>query len=163
MKIAIANDHRGYKLKTKLVKYLTKKGHEIINVGTDSESSVDYPTYAFLLGDQVATGECELGIAICGSGIGISIACNKVKGIRCAKLNNVKEAKYSRIDNDANIMAISGTMPYFRALDIVDTFINTKHLMIERHDKRINMITEYENVQKRRIIKKKVEDDWYDI
>lgn len=163
MKIAIANDHRGYKLKTKLIKYLTKKGHEIINVGADSESSVDYPTYAFLLGDQVATGECELGIAICGSGIGISIACNKVKGIRCAKLNNVKEAKYSRIDNDANIMAISGSMPYFRVLDIVDTFINTKHLMIDRHDKRINMITEYESISKKRPIKKKVEDDWYDI
>ena len=163
MKIAIANDHRGYKLKTKLIKYLTKKGHEIINVGADSESSVDYPTYAFLLGDQVASGECELGIAICGSGIGISIACNKVKGIRCAKLNNVKEAKYSRIDNNANIMAISGSMPYFRVLDIVDTFINTKHLMIDRHDKRINMITEYENIAKKRITKKKVEDDWYDI
>ena len=163
MKIAIANDHRGFKLKTKLIKYLTKKGHEVINVGTNSESSVDYPTYAFLLGDQIASGECELGIAICGSGIGISIACNKVKGIRCAKVNNVKEAKYSRIDNDANIVALSGNMPYFRALDIIDTFINTKHLMIDRHDKRINMITEYENTSKRKPIKKKDDLDWYDI
>lgn len=162
MKIAIANDHRGFKLKNKLIKYLTKKGHEVINVGTDSESSVDYPTYAFLLGDQIASGECELGIAICGSGIGISIACNKVKGIRCAKVNNVKEAKYSRIDNDANIIAISGSMPYLRVLDVIDTFIDTKHLMIERHDKRINMIKEYENL-KRKPIKKKVDIDWYDI
>ena len=159
MKIAIANDHRGFKLKNKLIKYLTKKGHEIINVGADTESSVDYPTYAFLLGDQVATGECELGIAICGSGIGISIACNKVKGIRCAKVNNTKEAKYSRIDNDANIIAISGNMPYIRVLDVIDTFINTPHLMIERHDNRISMITEYEETKKRKITKKRDDEE----
>lgn len=159
MKIAIANDHRGFKLKNKLIKYLTKKGHEIINVGADTESSVDYPTYAFLLGDQVATGECELGIAICGSGIGISIACNKVKGIRCAKVNNTKEAKYSRIDNDANIIAISGSMPYIRVLDVIDTFINTPHLMIERHDNRISMITEYEETKKRKITKKRDDEE----
>lgn len=159
MKIAIANDHRGYKLKNKLIKYLTKKGHEVIDLGTDSEISADYPTYAFLLGETIVNQESDLGIAICGSGIGISIACNKVKGIRCAKVNNTKEAKYSRIDNDANIIAISGNMPYIRVLDVIDTFINTPHLMIERHDKRINMITEYEESKRKRTSKKRDEDE----
>lgn len=160
MKIAIANDHRGYKLKMRLIKYLEKKGHDIIDLGADSDISADYPKYAFLLGETVINSECDFGIAICGSGIGISIACNKVKGIRCAKLNNVKEAKLARIDNDANIIALSGNMVYFRVLDIVDTFINTKHLLNERHDNRINMIVEYENKPKRRVRKtKEIEDE----
>ena len=160
MKIGIANDHRGYNLKIKLVKYLTKKGHEVIDLGTSSTTSVDYPEYGILLGEKINNNEIDLGIAICGSGIGISIACNKVTGVRCAKVSTTKEARLSRIDNDANIIAISGNMFYLRALDIIDEFINTKRTNTERHDRRINMITEYENKPKRKIVRrKKVEED----
>ena len=110
MKIGIANDHRGYKLKLKLVDYLKKKGYEVIDYGTDSTVSVDYPDYGILLGEKVRDKEVDYGIAICGSGIGISIACNKVKGVRCAKVNNTREAKLCRQDNNANIIALNEKM-----------------------------------------------------
>ena len=96
MKIGIANDHRGYNLKNELVKYLKSRGYEVIDYGSDTVYSVDYPDFAFKLCNGVVNKEVDFGIAICGSGIGISIACNKVKGIRCAKLSNVKEAYATR-------------------------------------------------------------------
>lgn len=142
-KIGIASDHRGYKLKQKLTKYLTKKGYTIIDYGCDDTQSHDYPEYGFKLGKAIRDGEIEKGIAICGSGIGISIACNKIKGVRCAKVDNVKEAKYTRIDNDANIVAISGDMLTFKAKDIVDTFLKTKFSNLERHQRRIDMLNNY--------------------
>lgn len=142
-KIGIASDHRGYKLKQKLTKYLTKKGYTIIDYGCDDTQSHDYPEYGFKLGKAIRSGEIEKGIAICGSGIGISIACNKIKGVRCAKVDNVKEAKYTRIDNDANIVAISGDMLTFKAKDIVDTFLKTKFSNLERHQRRIDMLNNY--------------------
>ena len=144
MKIGIASDHRGYKLKSKIVAYLQKKGVEVEDIGTFSTESVDYPVYAFKLSTSVAEKNVNLGIAICGSGIGISIACNKVKGIRCAKVDSVKEAKLCRLDNDANILALNGSMPTYKALDIVDVYLNTKHEHVERHDRRIQEITDYE-------------------
>jgi sugar-phosphate isomerase, RpiB/LacA/LacB family len=144
MKIGIASDHRGYKLKSKIVAYLQKKGVEVEDIGTFSTESVDYPVYAFKLSTSVVEKNVDLGIAICGSGIGISIACNKVKGIRCAKVDSVKEAKLCRLDNDANILALNGSMPTYKALDIVDVYLNTKHEHVERHDRRIQEITDYE-------------------
>ena len=144
MKIGIASDHRGYKLKTKIVAYLQKKGVEVEDIGTFSTESVDYPVYAFKLSTSVVEKNVDFGIAICGSGIGISIACNKVKGIRCAKVDSVKEAKLCRLDNDAYILALNGSMPTYKALDIVDAYLNTKHEPVERHDRRIQEITDYE-------------------
>lgn len=144
MKIGIASDHRGYKLKSKIVAYLQKKGVEVEDDGTFSTESVDYPVYAFKLSTSVVEKNVDFGIAICGSGIGISIACNKVKGIRCAKVDSVKEAKLCRLDNDANILALNGSMPTYKALDIVDAYLNTKHEPVERHDRRIQEITDYE-------------------
>ncbi len=143
MKIGIANDHRGYKLKKYLVDELSKD-YEVVNLGTDYEDSVDYPDYAFMLGELVSSGEADYGIAICGSGIGISIACNKVKGIRCAKVSNVEEAKYTREDNDANIVAFGEKTTEKDALDIVKTFIETPFSDLEKHMRRINKITKYE-------------------
>ncbi len=145
MKIGIASDHRGYKLKSKIIRYLNKKKIEVEDFGTTSLDSVDYPKFAFLLGEAVANKEVDFGIAICGSGIGISIACNKVKGIRCAKVDTIKEAKMTRLDNDANILALNGSMSAFRALDIVDTFLKTDFSKKERHQRRIDEITSYEN------------------
>lgn len=139
-KIGIASDHRGYKLKQKLTKYLNKKGYTVVDYGTDSTVSTDYPEFGFRLGEAVAKYEVSKGIAICGSGIGISIACNKVKGVRCAKVDNAKEIKYSRQDNDANVVAIAGNMHLFRAKDIIDAFLNTSFTGLERHQKRIDML-----------------------
>lgn len=140
--IGIASDHRGYNLKQKLTKYLNKKGYTVIDYGSDSRISSDYPEFGFKLGEAVANFEVEKGIAICGSGIGISIACNKIKGVRCAKVDNVKEIKYARKDNDANIMAIAGNMPLLRAKDIVDAYLKTPFSGLERHQRRIDMLNE---------------------
>lgn len=144
MKIAIASDHKGYHLKVALTSYLVKKGYEVIDLGTDSVISVDYPTYAFNLCKKVASKEADFGIAICGTGIGISIACNKVKGIRCAKVDNIKEAELTRLDNDANVLALNGSMMSYKAKDIVDVFLKTKFSNSERHIKRLKMIEDYE-------------------
>ena len=140
--IGIASDHRGYNLKQKLTKYLNKKGYTVVDYGSDSRISSDYPEFGFKLGEAVANFEVEKGVAICGSGIGISIACNKIKGVRCAKVDNVKEIKYARKDNDANIMAIAGNMPLIRAKDIVDAYLKTPFSGLERHQRRIDMLNE---------------------
>lgn len=142
--IGIASDHRGYMVKQKLTKYLTKIGYTVLDYGTNTKDKADYPVYGFKLGKAIRDKKVSKGIAICGSGIGISMACNKVKGVRCAKVDNVSEAKYSRIDNDANAMAISAKMPMFRAKDIVDAFLKTEFSSLERHRKRIQMLDNYE-------------------
>lgn len=141
MKIAIASDHRGYELKEYIKKNI--KNIEIVDLGTYSNKSVDYPDYAFKLGEYVSKNNC-FGVAICGSGIGISIACNKVKGIRCAKVSSIKDAIITRKDNNSNIVAFSSEINKDRALKIVSAFINQKFLEEERHIKRINKINEYE-------------------
>ena len=140
MKLAIANDHRGYDLKKYIMKHL--KGVEIIDLGSDNAKS-DYSKQGIKLGEYVVKKKCY-GLAICGSGIGISIACNKVKGVRCAKVNFIKEAVVTRKDNDSNVVAISGEMNEERALRIVEEFLNTEFTNEERHIKRINQIREYE-------------------
>lgn len=144
MKIGIANDHRGYKLKTKLIPYLQKKGYQVEDYGTSSTESVDYSDYGILLGEKVRDKEVDFGIAICGSGIGISIACNKVSGVRCAKVNNTKEAKLTRIDNNANVIALNEKMHIFEAKDILDVFLTTEYKEEERFQRRIDKITNYE-------------------
>lgn len=142
MKVGIVSDHRGYELKKELVKELTN--YELIDYGTYSTESVDYPDYAFLLGDKVVKKEVDYGIAICGSGIGISIACNKVNGIRCAKVNTVLDAKMTRLDNDANIIALSAKTNKNDAIELINTFLETNFSNEERHINRINKIKNYE-------------------
>ena len=144
MKIGFASDHRGYKLKKELIEELKKENYEIIDYGTDSEESTDYPDYAFKLGESVVNKNVDFGVAICGSGIGISIACNKVKGIRCAKVSTKEEAEVTRIDNDSNIVAFGEKTSFDEALAIVKTFINTESSDLEKHKRRINKIKKYE-------------------
>lgn len=159
MKIAISNDHRGYKTKLKLIKYLTKKGHQVLDLGCMSESSVDYPIYAIDLGEKIVEGEADLGIVICGTGIGVSIACNKVAGIRCAKPSNANEAKLAKLHNDANVLALSAESPLFKTLDIVDAFIKTEFSNELRHQNRIDYITDYEaKTKKAKRTRKKQEE-----
>lgn len=143
MKIGFASDHRGYQLKKYLIEEL-EKNYEIKDYGTYSEESVDYPDYAFILGENVVNKNVDFGVAICGSGIGISIACNKVKGIFCAKVSNKEEAYYTRNDNNSNIVAFSEKTNKEEALEIVKTFVETPFSNEERHLRRINKIKEYE-------------------
>ena len=137
MKLGIASDHRGYHLKEKIKE-------AIVDFGTNSEESCDYPDYAFKLGEAVAKKEVDYGIAICGSGIGISIACNKVKGIRCAKVSNIDDARVTRIDNNSNIVAFKEDVPIDEALNIIYTFINTEFSEEEKHHRRVDKIIKYE-------------------
>lgn len=144
MRIGFASDHRGYKLKNELIDYLEEEGYEIEDCGTFSEESTDYPDYAFKLGKLVSEKKVDFGVAICGSGIGISIACNKVKGIRCAKVNNVEDVIATRTDNDSNIVAFGEKMPLETAKEVITTFFNTPASTEEKHQRRINKIKEYE-------------------
>ena len=143
MKIAIASDHRGFKLKGQIIEAL-KDRYELVDLGTYSEESADYTKYGFLLGEKVANNEYDKGILICGSGIGISIAANKVKGIRCAKVSNPEEAFYTRRDNDANVISFGEKMPLEEAIEIIVTFIETNFSGVDRYIKRINDIASYE-------------------
>ena len=145
MKIERTNDHRGLVLKQTLTNYLENKGYNIIDYGTDSDDSVDYPDYAFKLGKSLQKKDIDLGIAICGTGIGMDIALNKVKGIRCAKASNEEEAILARSHNDANALALSAKISSDMAKDIVDKFINTNFSNDKRHIERIQKIKEYEN------------------
>ena len=140
MNIGIANDHRGLITKQKLTKFLEKKGYNVVNYGTDSTDSVDYPDYAQKLCEGINNEAIHLGIVICGTGIGMCIACNKIKGIRCAKVSDHIEAKLSRQHNDANVVAISANTTMFEVKDIVDAFITTNFSNDERHIRRINKI-----------------------
>ena len=144
MRIGLASDHRGYKLKNQLIDYLEEEGYEIEDCGTFNEESTDYPDYAFKLGELVANKDVDFGVAICGSGIGISIACNKVKGIRCAKVDSIEDVIATRNDNDANIVAFGEKMEFSKAKEIVDTFIKTPTSTEEKHIRRRNKIKSYE-------------------
>lgn len=145
MKIAIASDHRGYCLKQKLIEYLKNQNHEIYDLGTNSEESVDYPEYAFKLCNKVKKEKLDFGIAICGTGIGISIACNKVKGIMCAKISNEEEAALAKQHNHANIIALSGKTDILTAQKMLNSYINAKEFVEEKYQRRIDQIKEYEN------------------
>ena len=138
--IGIASDHGGYELKEKIKNEL--KEFNFKDYGTDSTESVDYPLYAFKVGEAVARGDVKFGIVICTTGIGISIACNKVKGVRCAKVADIKEAEMSRLHNDANVVALNSKVE--NPIEIVRTFLTTDFLNEERHIRRINQIKQYE-------------------
>lgn len=143
MKLGIASDHRGYNLKEELINHF-KDSIDIVDYGTNSTESTDYPDYAFKLGENVVAKNVDLGVAICGSGIGISIACNKVKGIRCGKVDSVEDVKATRIDNDANIIAFGEKTKLEDAIKYVEAFISTPCSNEEKHQRRRNKIKEYE-------------------
>ena len=144
MIIGIASDHRGYDLKEKIKETLKNK-YQIEDFGTDSNISTDYPDYAFKLGEAIRDKKINFGIAICGTGIGISIACNKVKKVRCAKVDNIDDVYKTRIDNDSNIIAFSSSTSIEKAIEYVEKFINTPCSNEEKHVRRRNKIKEYED------------------
>ena len=142
MKIAVASDHGGYLLKETVKKHLEDRGIEVLDLGTHSEESVDYPVYGRLCGETVANGEADLGVVCCGTGIGISIAANKVKGIRCGLCTSVEMAHLTKQHNNANILALGGrtTAPEL-ALAIVDEGLDTE-FEGGRHQRRVDMLNE---------------------
>lgn len=142
MKIGIVSDHRGYELKSKIIENM--KNVNFVDYGTDSNKSVDYPDYAFKLGKAMNKKEINLGIAICGSGIGMSIALNKVKGIRCARVTSIKDVIITKKDNNTNVIAFSSDINFNKIIRMIEEFINTPFSNDERHIKRINKIMEYE-------------------
>ena len=141
MKIAIACDHGALELKNLVISHLQKKGHEVVNFGTDTLDSCDYPDYAAPAAQAVANGRCDKGIVLCTTGIGVSITANKVKGIRCALLSDVMSARMTREHNDTNMMAIgAGVVGQMLALEIVDTWLGTEFSHQERHQRRIDKV-----------------------
>ena len=139
--IALASDHGGYGLKQEVIKHLEERGIEYKDYGCYSEESCDYPIYGKKVAEAVAGGECEFGIIICGTGIGISISANKVPGIRAALCHDCFSAQATREHNNANILAMGARVigPGL-ALKIVDTFLDTPFSNEERHVRRISMI-----------------------
>ncbi len=140
MKIAMGSDHAGYELKEHVKGVLAAEGHEVVDVGTDSTESTDYPRYARPAAQMVADGEAQFGVLVCGSGVGVSITANKVPGVRAVNAHDAEEAEISRQHNDANVVTLSG-----RRLDegdadaIVRTFLSTD-FEGGRHQKRVDLI-----------------------
>ena len=146
MKIAIACDHGALNLKNAAVSHLSAKGYEVVDFGTYTPDSCDYPDYAAAAARAVASGECEKGIVLCTTGIGVSITANKVKGIRCALLSDVLSAKMTRLHNDTNMMAVgAGIVGQMLALEIMDTWLGTEFSGEERHQRRIDKLMALEN------------------
>ena len=142
MIIALGSDHAGYELKEAIKDKLKMEGYQTLDLGTHSKSSVDYPVYGHAVGHAVADGVADKGIAICGSGIGISIACNKVQGIRCALCTSTEMAKLSRRHNDSNVLALGARIINNElAFDIVDTWMATE-FEGGRHQRRVDIIEE---------------------
>ncbi|MCD7950818.1 MAG: ribose 5-phosphate isomerase B [Erysipelotrichaceae bacterium] len=127
MKIAVACDHGGFRLKNVLIQELQNQGYEVVDFGTYNEDSCDYPDYAVKAARAVASGDCEKGVVVCGTGIGVSITCNKVHGIRCALCHDVFSAKATRAHNDANMLAMGQrVIGEGLAVEILNAWLNTE-------------------------------------
>ncbi|MBQ9149138.1 MAG: ribose 5-phosphate isomerase B [Oscillospiraceae bacterium] len=145
MKVAIGCDHGALDLKNQVVRHLETKGYEVKDFGTYTTASCDYPDFAGAAARAVASGECQRGIVLCTTGIGVSVTANKVKGIRCALLSDLMTAKLTREHNDTNMMALgAGVVGPKLALEIVDMWLNTEFSHDERHQRRIDKMMAYE-------------------
>ncbi len=140
MKIAVASDHGGFKLKEEVKAHLLERGLEVLDLGTNSEDSVDYPAYGKACGEAVVGGQADVGIVVCGTGIGISIAANKVKGVRCGLCTSVEMATLTKQHNNANVLALGGrTTETGLAMQIVDAWLDTE-FEGGRHQRRVDML-----------------------
>lgn len=142
--IGIASDHAGYEVKKEIIEYLKNLSYLVEDYGTNSSESTDYPLYAFKLGEDIVNKKLEKGILICKTGIGMSIACNKIKGIRCAKVDTKEEAILSREHNDSNVLAVSALKNIDDIKEIVRLYLETSFSNEEKHIRRIKEITDYE-------------------
>lgn len=147
-RIAIGSDHAGFSVKETIRKYLEGVGYAVRDMGTSSEESVDYPDYGRAIAERVVSKQADLGIAVCGTGIGISIAANKVPGIRAAVAHDVNTARLAREHNDANILALGGRIVTGEtAIEMVQVFLTTAYLG-GRHQRRLDKITAIENQER---------------
>jgi len=144
MKIGIANDHRGMEFNEKITNFLKNIGYDVVNYGPKVLDPLDdYPDFAFALGKAVAKNDIDFGVLVCRTGIGMSIACNKIKGVRCAKVSSKEEARLTRVDNNANVIALSYELSDSRLFAIIETFLKTKYSPNPRHHRRVAKIDEY--------------------
>lgn len=146
MKIAIGCDHAGFAIKNVIIEHISKKGYEVVDVGTNSADSCHYPVYAHALCEKIQSGECELGILICGTGIGMSMAANKHKGIRAACCSDTFSARLTREHNDANVLCFGErVVGAGLAVDLVDAFLAAEYINGGNHVTRVKMISDIEN------------------
>ena len=147
MKIAMACDHGAVELKNKLKAHLQEKGMEVVDFGTHTTDSCDYPDYIAPAAQAVASGECDRGIVLCTTGIGVSIVANKIKGIRCALLSDTMTARLTREHNDTNMMALgAGVTGPMLAQEIMDVWLATDFSHSERHQRRIDKVMALEKL-----------------
>jgi len=144
MQIAIGSDHVGYSLKEKLKPFLSERGLDLIDCGTDSDTSCNYPVFARRVAEAVASGACQRGILICGTGIGMSIAANKVHGIRCALVHDVYTARLARRHNDANVLAMGATVVSLPHAKLIIAAWLDEEFEGGRHNTRLQLIKEME-------------------
>lgn len=145
MRLAIGSDHAGYELKNKLIEFLKDSGHEVKDYGTYSLDSCDYPDFAKGVAEDVSNNRVDFGIVICYTGIGISIAANKYKGVRCALVRSSDEVILTRQHNDANVIALGAKYtPFAYAKELVELFIETPFSKMEKHQRRIDKVKEIE-------------------
>jgi len=144
MKIAIASDHRGVRYKQEIVSYLQQKKYDVIDCSPENTPTDDYPDFAFKVCEKVVQKAADVGILVCRTGIGMSIAANKVKGIRCAKIDSVEDAVLCRNDNGANVMTFNYTKNMDEIKSMIDAFLDAEVLNDERHIRRVNKIISYE-------------------
>jgi ribose 5-phosphate isomerase B len=143
MKIAIATDHNGVDQKKEIIESLNNK-YEFVDKSPVNDPTDDYPDFALEVAKAVVNKDVDFGILMCGTGIGMSIAANKVKGIRAAHCSNTDQARLTRVDNDANIICLSYKQDMEELIDMIETFMDTVHESVERHDRRINKIKQIE-------------------
>lgn len=146
MKIAIGNDHRGFKLKNEVVQFLKEKGFEIQDFGCFSDESADYPEYGFKVASAVSSGDFDRGLLVCGSGIGMSIVANKVKGIRAALCHTVNDCTLSRSHNNANVLVLSEEIEKKVLYEMLNVWLKTEFQFGGRHERRVNKIHELTGV-----------------
>ena len=144
MRVGIATDHNGVEQKGELIYYLNNIGYEVVDLSKNNTPTDDFPEFAKILCERIQRKEIDLGILMCGTGIGMSITANKFKGIRCAKVSSKEEAVLAKEHNDANVIALSYTMPIKELKEIIEVYLKTPFSFDERHIRRISKITSYE-------------------
>jgi RpiB/LacA/LacB family sugar-phosphate isomerase len=146
MRIVIGADHGGFDLKETIKRYLSEKNHTVVDIGTHSSDAVDYPDYTYAAARKILSGDAEVGIVVCGSGVGACVAANKIKGIRAGMCHDTFSARQSREDDDANMLCLGARVVGYRlAFDVVDSFINARFSGAERHRRRLAKVANLES------------------
>jgi len=148
MRIAVGADHAGYLLRRQVIAVLQENGHEVLDMGTDSADSVDYPDFARAVAEKVGSGEAERGVLMCGSGAGVSVAANKFKGVRAATIHDVFTAHQAVEHDDVNVLCLGAqVVGLWLALEIVKTFVKAEFSGVERYVRRLNKVKSFETTR----------------